>query len=179
MNIFSNAFLSLIFILCPLFIYIVLISSNNRITSNNKDIIFDATLLSIIYIVISFNSNNYPIINFLLLNSVILIAYLRDRLLIGNIIVILLLLIYYDSFNFITFMIVPYFILYLINILRKKINITDFLFIDLFLLVDYTLLILWILNSNYQFYIKLGFINMILLIVFNYALIHVIYLPGI
>ena len=176
MNIFSNAFLSLIFILCPLFIYIVLISSNNRITSNNKDIIFDATLLSIIYIVISFNSNNYPIINFLLLNSVILIAYLRDRLLIGNIIVILLLLIYYDSFNFITFMIVPYFILYLINILRKKINITDFLFIDLFLLVDYTLLILWILNSNYQFYIKLGFINMILLIVFNYALIHVIYL---
>ena len=70
MNIFSYTFPSLIFILCPLFIYIVLIISNNRITSNNKDIIFDTILLSIIYIVINFNSNNYPIINFLLLNSV-------------------------------------------------------------------------------------------------------------
>lgn len=176
MNIFSYAFPSLIFILCPLFIYIVLISSNNRITSNKKDIIFDATLLSTIYIVTIFISNDYPIINFLLLNSVILIAYLRDRLLIGNIIAILLLLIYYDSFNYIIFMTVPYFILYLIDIVRKKINITDFLFIDLFLLVDYTLLILWILNSNYQVYLRLGLINMVLLVIFNYVLIHIIYL---
>ena len=72
MNIFSYTFPSLIFILCPLFIYIVLISSNNRITSNNKDIIFGAVLLSIVYIVTSFNSNNYPIINFLLLNRKII-----------------------------------------------------------------------------------------------------------
>jgi len=176
MNIFSCTFPGLIFILCPLFIYIVLISSNNRITSYNKDIIFDAILLSIIYIVTSFNSNAYPIINFLLLNSVILIAYLRDRLLVGNIIAILLLIVYYDSFNNIIFMIVPYFILYLINIIRKKIRISDFLFIDLFLLVDYAFLILWIFNSNYKVYLNLGFINMILLIVFNYALIHIIYL---
>lgn len=176
MNIFSYTFPSLIFILCPLFIYIVLISSNNHITSNSKDIIFGTTLLSIIYIVVSFNSSNYPIINFLLLNSVILIAYLRDRLLIGNIIAILLLIIYYDSFKFITFMIVPYFILYLINILRKKIRITDFLFIDLFLIVDYSFLVLWMFNSNYQVYIKLGLINTLLLIVFNYTLIHIIYL---
>ena len=176
MNIFSYTFPSLIFILCPLFVYIVLISSNNHITSNSKDIIFGTTLLSIIYIVVSFNSSNYPIINFLLLNSVILIAYLRDRLLIGNIIAILLLIIYYDSFKFITFMIVPYFILYLINILRKKIRITDFLFIDLFLIVDYSFLVLWMFNSNYQVYIKLGLINTLLLIVFNYTLIHIIYL---
>ena len=176
MNIFSYTFPSLIFILCPLFIYIVLISSNNHITSNSKDIIFGTTLLSIIYIVVSFNYSNYPIINFLLLNSVILIAYLRDRLLIGNIIAILLLIIYYDSFKFITFMIVPYFILYLINILRKKIRITDFLFIDLFLIVDYSFLVLWMFNSNYQVYIKLGLINTLLLIVFNYTLIHIIYL---
>ena len=176
MNIFSYTFPSLIFILCPLFVYIVLISSNNHITSNSKDIIFGTTLLSIIYIVVSFNSSNYPIINFLLLNSVILIAYLRDRLLIGNIIAILLLIIYYDSFKFITFMIVPYFILYLINILRKKIRITDFLFIDLFLIVDYSFLVLWMFNSNYQVDIKLGLINTLLLIVFNYTLIHIIYL---
>ena len=176
MNIFSYTFPSLIFILCPLFVYIVLISSNNHITSNSKDIIFGTTLLSIIYIVVSFNYSNYPIINFLLLNSVILIAYLRDRLLIGNIIAILLLIIYYDSFKFITFMIVPYFILYLINILRKKIRITDFLFIDLFLIVDYSFLVLWMFNSNYQVDIKLGLINTLLLIVFNYTLIHIIYL---
>ena len=176
LSICSDFFSSLIFILCPLFIYVVLISSNTRITTSNKDIIFDIVLVSIIYIVSSYSNCDYPIINFLLLNSVILIAYLRDRVIIAIIISLLLLIIYYNTFNIITFMIIPYFVLYLLNILRKKVNITDYIFIDLFLIIDYTFLILWILKSNINIYINMGLINMIMLVIFNYILIHIIYL---
>ena len=66
MNIFSTLFSSLIFILCPLLIYIVFLSSNNSITKNTKNMIFDIVLVSIIYIVSIYSTSDYPIINFLL-----------------------------------------------------------------------------------------------------------------
>ena len=175
MNIFSTLFSSLIFILCPLFIYIVFLSTNKRITYQNKNVIFDMILLSVIYVVSIYNDTS-SIISFLLLNSLILIGYLRNRVLIASICSISLILIYYNSFNYIIFMIIPYIILYLMNILRNKIKISDFLFIDIFLLVEYLFLIVWILVFNYDIYEHVGFINMILLLIFNYALIHVIYL---
>lgn len=173
---FSTLFSDLIYILCPLFFYIVLISSNNSITNKAKCLIFDLLLLSIVYIVSSYITTIYPIITFLLLNSTIIIAYLRNRVIIANILSLLLIILYYNSFNFMTFMIVPYVILNLFNIFKNKYNISDFLFIDLFLVIDYVFLIIWLLNSNYQVYKSLGLINMIFLVMFNYILIHIIYL---
>ena len=125
MNIFSTLFSSLIFILCPLFIYIVFLSTNKRITYQNKNVIFDMILLSVIYVVSIYNDTS-SIISFLLLNSLILIGYLRNRVLIASICSISLILIYYNSFNYIIFMIIPYIFLYLMNILRNKIKISDF-----------------------------------------------------
>ena len=176
MNIFSTLFSSLVFILCPLLLYIIFLTSNNTITTKTKNSIFDAILISIVYIVSIYNNNNYPIINFLLLNSLVLIAYLKKRILIANIISVLIIIFYYNQFNFIYFMIVPYIVLYIINMIKNKYNITDFIFIDLFLIVEYSFLILWILEFNYSIYLSLGFINTLLLIVFDYILIHIIYL---
>ena len=174
-NIFSPLFSSLVFILCPLFFYIVFLSSNNSITNKNKKLVFDIVLLTTIYVVSIYN-NIYPIISFLLLNSLVLIGYLRKRICLANICAILIIFIYYNNFNLILFMIFPYMILYLINIIKNKYNINDFIFIDLFLLVEYLFLIIWIFKFNYDIYTSLGFINMLLLVMFNYILIHIIYL---
>lgn len=175
MNVFSTLFSSLVFILCPLFFYIVFLSSNNSITNKNKKLVFDIVLLTTIYVVSIYNSM-YPIISFLLLNSLVLIGYLRKRIGVANICAILIIIIYYNSFNFITFMILPYIILYLISILKNKYSINDFIFIDLFLLVEYLFLMIWIFKFNYEIYTSLGFINMLLIVIFNYILIHIIYL---
>ena len=175
MNVFSPLFSSLVFILCPLFFYIVFLSSNNSITNKNKKLVFDIVLLTTIYVVSIYN-NIYPIISFLLLNSLVLIGYLRKRICLANICAILIIFIYYNDFNLIIFMIFPYVILYLINIIKNKYNINDFIFIDLFLAIEYLFLIIWILKFNYDIYTSLGFINMLLLVIFNYILIHIIYL---
>ena len=175
MNVFSPLFSSLVFILCPLFFYIVFLSSNNSITNKNKKLVFDIVLLTTIYVVSIYN-NIYPIISFLLLNSLVLIGYLRKRICLANICAILIIFIYYNDFNLIIFMIFPYVILYLINIIKNKYDINDFIFIDLFLLVEYLFLIIWIFKFNYDIYTSLGFINMLLLVIFNYILIHIIYL---
>ena len=175
MNVFSPLFSSLVFILCPLFFYIVFLSSNNSITNKNKKLVFDIVLLTTIYVVSIYN-NIYPIISFLLLNSLVLIGYLRKRICLANICAILIIFIYYNDFNLIIFMIFPYVILYLINIIKNKYNINDFIFIDLFLAIEYLFLIIWIFKFNYDIYTSLGFINMLLLVIFNYILIHIIYL---
>lgn len=175
MNVFSPLLSSLVFILCPLFFYIVFLSSNNNITNNNKKLVFDIVLLTTIYVVSIYN-DIYPIISFLLLNSLVLIGYLRKRIGLANICAILIICIYYNNFNFIAFMIFPYVILYLINIIKNKYNINDFIFIDLFLAIEYIFLIIWIFKFNYDIYTSLGFVNMLLLVIFNYILIHIIYL---
>lgn len=176
MNIFSALLCNLIFILCPLFMYIVFLSSNYSITNKTKDLIFDMVLLSDVYILAVHGVNNYPIINFLLINSVIIIAYIKKRVLIANIISILIMLNYYNTFNNIIFMIVPYLVLYLIYSIKNKYNINDYVFIDLFLTVEYFFLILWLLKLNYDVYLQLGFINTLLIVLCNYVLIHIIYL---
>ena len=176
MNIFSTLFSSLVFILCPLLLYILFLTSNYTITTKTKNIVFDMVLISIVYIVSIYSNNYYPIINFLLLNSLVLIAYLKKRVVIANIISVSIIIFYCNQFNFIYFMVVPYIILYLINVIKNKYSITDFIFIDLFLIVEYSFLILWILEFNYNIYLLFGFINTILIVVFNYILIHIIYL---
>ena len=176
MNIFSTLFSSLVFILCPLLLYILFLTSNYTITTKTKNIVFDMVLISIVYVVSIYSNNYYPIINFLLLNSLVLIAYLKKRVVIANIISVSIIIFYCNQFNFIYFMVVPYIILYLINVIKNKYSITDFIFIDLFLIVEYSFLILWILEFNYNIYLLFGFINTILIVVFNYILIHIIYL---
>ena len=176
MIIFSTLFSSLVFILCPLLLYILFLTSNYTITTKTKNIVFDMVLISIVYIVSIYSNNYYPIINFLLLNSLVLIAYLKKRVVIANIISVSIIIFYCNQFNFIYFMVVPYIILYLINVIKNKYSITDFIFIDLFLIVEYSFLILWILEFNYNIYLLFGFINTILIVVFNYILIHIIYL---
>ena len=176
MIIFSTLFSSLVFILCPLLLYILFLTSNYTITTKTKNIVFDMVLISIVYVVSIYSNNYYPIINFLLLNSLVLIAYLKKRVVIANIISVSIIIFYCNQFNFIYFMVVPYIILYLINVIKNKYSITDFIFIDLFLIVEYSFLILWILEFNYNIYLLFGFINTILIVVFNYILIHIIYL---
>ena len=112
MNMFRILFFDLIFILFPILVYIVFLAANNSISTKMKGFLFDILLLSSIYIVYQYN-NDYVIINFLSLNSVVLIAYLKNRVISANLMAILLLIFYYNSFDLTIFMAVPYLFLLL------------------------------------------------------------------
>lgn len=175
MNMFRILFFDLIFILFPILVYIVFLAANNSISTKMKGLLFDILLLSSIYIVYQYN-NDYVIINFLSLNSVVLIAYLKNRVISSNLMAILLLIFYYNSFDLTIFMAVPYLFLFFFYNLKRINKINEFIFIDLFLFTQYICLIFWLLWFNNNLYLSLTLFNTIFIMIFNYIIIHIIYL---
>ena len=175
MNMFRILFFDLIFILFPILVYIVFLAANNSISTKMKGLLFDILLLSSIYIVYQYN-NDYVIINFLSLNSVVLIAYLKNRVISANLMAILLLIFYYNSFDLTIFMVVPYLFLFFFYNLKRINKINEFIFIDLFLFTQYICLILWLLWFNNNLYLSVTLFNTIFIMIFNYIIIHIIYL---
>lgn len=172
---FQTLFFNLIFILFPLLFYILFLVSNKKITTNTKNVLFDLLLISSIYVVNYYN-NEYALLNFLSLNSLIVIAYIKKRPLVANVIAILLMVLYYQSLDQIVFMVVTYILIFIYYEIKKSKNWNDFLFIDLFLLTLYLLLLIWLLTFNNNIYIEFKLINFLLLILFNYIIIHLVYL---
>ena len=175
MNMFRILFFDLIFILFPILVYIVFLAANNSISTKMKGLLFDILLLSSIYIVYQYN-NDYVIINFLSLNSVVLIAYLKNRVISANLMAILLLIFYYNSFDLTIFMAVPYLFLFFFYNLKRSSKINEFIFIDLFLFTQYICLIFWLLLFNNNLYLFVTLFNTIFIMIFNYIIIHIIYL---
>ena len=175
MNMFRILFFDLIFILFPILVYIVFLAANNSISTKMKGFLFDILLLSSIYIVYQYN-NDYVIINFLSLNSVVLIAYLKNRVISANLMAILLLIFYYNSFDLTIFMAVPYLFLFFFYNLKRSSKINEFIFIDLFLFTQYICLIFWLLWFNNNLYLSVTLFNTIFIMIFNYIIIHIIYL---
>lgn len=175
MNMFRILFFDLIFILFPILVYIVFLAANNSISTKMKGLLFDILLLSSIYIVYQYN-NDYVIINFLSLNSVVLIAYFKNRVISANLMAILLLIFYYNSFDLTIFMAVPYLFLFFFYNLKRSSKINEFIFIDLFLFTQYICLIFWLLWFNNNLYLSVTLFNTIFIMIFNYIIIHIIYL---
>lgn len=175
MNMFRILFFDLIFILFPILVYIVFLAANNSISTKMKGLLFDILLLSSIYIVYQYN-NDYVIINFLSLNSVVLIAYLKNRVISANLMAILLLIFYSNSFDLTIFMAVPYLFLFFFYNLKRSNKINEFIFIDLFLFTQYICLIFWLLWFNNNLYLSVTLFNTIFIMIFNYIIIHIIYL---
>ena len=123
----------MIFILFPLFTYIIFLATNKKINIKQKELLFDLLIISSLYISYQFNIDRYPVINFLMLNGLVIISYIRNRVLLANFMALIIIFLYLNSFNYIYIMIAPYIFLIIFYKLKKKYNLKDFYFIDLFL----------------------------------------------
>lgn len=173
MNLFEVMVLDTVLILFPLIVYNLFLVSNKNINNKTKSLIFSFLILSSIYLVYRYSNNS--IINLLVLNSLVLIGYLKNHYYLANIIGITILLLYYTEYNHLVFLIIPYIILIFIYKLKLKIKLSDFLFIDLFLLVNYFFFLLWIKLFNIEIVLNFKIIQLFSIMVLNYIIIHIIY----
>ena len=176
MNIFKTLLFNMINILFPLFCYIIFLATNKTINKKQKEILFDFLIITSTYISFIFNQDIYPIINFLLLNSLIIIAYTKNRVFSANIVSILIIVLYASNFNFIYLMIIPYILIFIIYKIKNRYNFKDFYFIDLFLIIHYIVLIFWLYFYNLDIYNSMAFLDNIIIFLFYYMIVHIIYL---
>lgn len=162
MNMFDNLMLDIILILFPILIYLVYLESNKNINKNTKKMMLNLSIISSLVLIIKFNNNNYITINYLVVSTLILISYLKDSYILANILVLITLYIY----NINTIFFIPYIFLILIYILKKIIKFSDYIFIDIFMLLESISLLIT----------KKVTIQNIFIFLSIYLIIHIIYL---
>ncbi len=162
MNYFDSILFDSILILFPIFVYLVYLESNKNVNKSIKKLMFNLSIISSFFVIIKFSNQNYIMINFLILSTLIIISYLKNNYIIANILLVTLLFKY--NINIILF--IPYFLLIILYIMKKKIKYSDYLFIDIFMLIECICLS----------FIKKITITNIFIFLSIYLIIHIIYL---
>lgn len=174
MNLFEVLIFDFILMLFPLLIYIIFLSTNKNISKNNKNLFWNFTILTSFFITYKYNTD-HSIISFLLLNSLIVLAYIKNQYIVANVMVVLILYLYSNMFNNIYIMIIPYIILLIVYVLKRKIKINNFIFSDIFIFSEYICLLIWIKLFNINIINNVSIIELIFIMIFSYLVIHIIY----
>ena len=159
MNIFDTILLDVILIIFPILFYLIYIFSNKNINNKTKNLIYNISIISSFFLIIKFSNNN--LINYLLLSVLILISYIKKHISLSLLLTLLLFILL--KINIIMY--IPYLSLIVLYIIKKHKNISNFIFIDTFMI----LVLITLLISNYS-------INNIFIFIISYLVVHIIYL---
>ena len=173
MNFFDTLIIDIVFILFPLIVYNVFLFANKNIDSSDKNIFFCFAVLTSFFLTYRYSDNSF--INLLVLNSLVIISYLKRNVILANVVALLIVLLYVVLFNSGYFMIIPYIFLVLLYYFRDKLNIKDFTFVDLFILFQYIILLLWIKIFNNNIILNISTLELFFIMISNYLIIHIIY----
>ena len=145
MNLFDVILLDIILIIFPVLFYLVYLFTNKNINKKVKELMFSFCLISSFFLIINFNTNNnFSLVNFFLLGSIILILYLKNHYILSNIIIILTYI--FMDVNIIMF--IPYIGLIFIYLFKQIKGISDYLFIDIFILLGLVSILIYNFNLN-------------------------------
>lgn len=159
MNIFDTILLDVILIIFPILFYLIYIFSNKNINNKTKNLIYNISIISSFFLIIKFSNNN--LINYLLLSVLILISYIKKQISLSLLLTLLIIILL--KINIIMY--IPYLSLIVLYIIKKHKNISNFIFIDTFMI----LVLITLLISNYS-------INNIFIFIISYLVVHIIYL---
>ena len=140
MNYINDVFLGMVFILFPIFSYLVYVAYNRNIDKEENELILCFALFSSVYLVLGKINIYYPRIGLYMVDIVILIAYLRGYFKTAIICSLVSIFFFHDFSNMMmVFLLLEYTFYFILNFIRKKynwnINIYLFICITLQLLV--------------------------------------------
>lgn len=142
MNYFKIILESVILISFPILIYLVYLFTNKNIKS--KDLYFKISLITSLYLIKCFGSN--ITVSILVLNSIVLLLYLKDYYIYSNIIGILILLMFMNDFNNTIFLSILYILLIGLYIIKNKLP--NYLYILFFILTSISINNYWLYKYN-------------------------------
>jgi len=150
MNIFQTVLLNVVFLLFPLLIYLIYLSANNNINRKAKDLYFCFALVTSFFLIIEYGLNNI-ISLVLVLNSFVILSYIKKKIILANMFSIAIILIANNSFNNINFLINIYIMILITYIIKYKIKLNDYIFIVITGITSSIIYIVWIylFNNNY------------------------------
>ena len=166
MNIFEVVLLNVVLLLFPLLIYLIYLSSNKNINKKTKKLYNALALITSFFLVIEYGTSEV-IMSILILNCIVILSYLEDKVVLANIFSLIIILLYKNSFNNIYFLIITYTLMLIIYFVYKKIKLNNYIFIELIAAISSFIYLLWIYIFNNNYFI----IKDLILIIISYIFI--------
>ena len=159
MNLFECILLSVVLISFPLTISFLFVTYSKNINKKENSLLFDLAIFSSTYLLIKFGSMLFVQPLILIIDTVLLISYIKGKKYEAIIISIICLLYYYNKVNInIYFLIIEYVLYYIIYLLKTRFKINDYLFgitilsinsLGLYLYGLNPIYALWMLTASY------------------------------
>lgn len=150
MNLFQIIFLDGILLIFPILVYLIYLSTSKEITNNSKKLYLSLVIITSFFLLYNYGIDTTKLIPVLVLNSIIIFAYLEDKYIIANLLSLTILIIYNFDFNNIFFLSISYILIAFLYLLRKKLS--NIIFVELSLFLSYIVYCIWILKYNRELY---------------------------
>ncbi|MBQ9071608.1 MAG: HAMP domain-containing histidine kinase [Bacilli bacterium] len=164
MNLFQIVFLDVVLISFPILVYLIYLSTNKNINNKTKTLYLDLTLITSFFMIHNYGINDPKIIPVLVLNSIVIFCFLENKYILANIFSVLIILIFKNTFNYISFLLLIYIFMNIMYLIKRKKNISNSIFIQIFITVNSIIYFFWIYKYNSAYFN----INKLILIILSY-----------
>lgn len=150
MNFFESLILNGILIGFPILCFLFYASVGKYIDSINKNMALTFAIIFSFFLTLKYGSDNNLILNLLLLNIPIFIAYLKKYVFLANALIIMLLYIYNLNFEYSSLIIVAYIFINLLYFIKTKFDIKNSLYMSLYsiIVLFFFFILLYVCNSQ-------------------------------
>ncbi len=173
MNIFEIIFLDGILLTFPILAFLIYLFTNKNIKERLKKIYESLMLITSFFLTLKYGVNNPIIIPILILNTIIVLSYIKNKYILANIFCLLIIFRYYFIFKSMHVLVIGYIICFIIYILKNKLKMKNILFISLLSLVNSIFYYIWIYAYNNTYY---NFKNINLIIISYIFLVHIVFI---
>ena len=151
MNIFSIIILNVVLLLFPLLIYLIYLSTNKNINKKSKSLYLSLSLITAFFLMVEYGINT-SLISILVLNSLIIISYIEDKVMLANIFSLIIIFLYRSSFNNTYFLFFIYIFNLIFYVVKKKIKLNDYVYLDIIGIISSVIYVIWIYLFNYEYF---------------------------
>jgi len=150
MNIFNMVLLNVILLLFPLLIYLIYLSTNKNINKKLKSLYISFALITSFFLITQYGINT-KIMSILILNSIVILSYIEEKIVLANVFSLIIIFLYRKDFNNTYFLLIIYVITLLIYLIKRKIKLNDYIFLDITGIFSSFIYIFWVylFNKNY------------------------------
>ena len=152
MNIFQIVFLNVVLLLFPLLIYLIYLSTRKNIDKSEKNLFLCFALISSFFLEIEYGVNNLVIMPVLILNSLVILSYIENKVILSNLFFILIIFLYKNSFNNLYFLFLIPVMFLIIYTIKRKANLNNYVFLGILIFISSFIYFIWIYLFNYNYF---------------------------
>lgn len=178
MNLFRIVFFDVVMLILPMLIYLIFLSTNKNMSRKAKLLYLKLCLITSFFLTYNFGIKEPETIPMLVINSIIIFAFLEDDFVLANVFSLGLIFLYRNTFNHIYILLLMYLVmdlLYLIKVKKKMKNKTLVYYMLIFSSLIY---FFWVYKFNPKYFDLYGLLLTIISYLFIVHIICFMYKTG-